>query len=112
MDVSGYHHSASISVAAPPERVYEIISDVTRIGELSPVCKAGAWDDPGQPGKQGAWFTGHNVINDFTWDTRCKVVVATPGREFAWINHGPNGEAELVRWGFALEPDGGKTEVT
>ena len=112
MDLSGYNHSDSIIIGAPPEQVYAIISDVTRIGELSPVCQAGTWDDPAQAGKEGAWFTGHNVIGDLSWDTHCKVVVAAPGREFAWINHGPQGDAELVRWGFTLEPDDGKTKVT
>ena len=112
MDVSGYNHSDSITIAAPPTDVYAIVSDVTRIGELSPVCKSGAWDDAGQAAKEGAWFTGHNVINDFSWDTHCKVVAATPGREFAWINHGPNGDTELVRWGYTFVPDGEGTKVT
>lgn len=112
MDVSGYHHSDSITIAAPAEQVYAIVSDVTRVGELSPVCQAGTWDDPAQAGKEGAWFTGHNVINDYSWDTHCRVVAATPGREFTWINHGPNGDVELVRWGYTLEADGGQTKVT
>ena len=112
MDVSGYNHSDSIIIAAPPVEVYAVVSDVTRIGELSPVCKSAVWDDAGQAGKEGAWFTGHNVINDFSWDTHCKVVAAIPGREFTWINHGPNGDAELVRWGYTFEPEGDVTKVT
>jgi hypothetical protein len=52
------------------------------------------------------------VINDFSWDTHCKVVAASPGREFTWINHGPNGDAELVRWGYTFEPEGDATKVT
>jgi carbon monoxide dehydrogenase subunit G len=112
MDVSGYNHSDSITVAAPPEKVYAIVSDVTRIGELSPVCKSATWDDGGQAGKEGAWFTGHNVISDFSWDTHCKVVVAAPGREFTYVNHGPAGETELVQWGFMLEPERDGTKVT
>jgi len=106
MDVSGYNQSDSITIDRPTEDVYAIVSDVTRIGELSPVCRSGAWDDPTQAGKAGAWFTGHNAIGEFTWDTRCKVVAAEPGREFTFINHGPNGDVELVRWGFILEPQG------
>ena len=112
MDVSGYNHSDSITINRPSEEVYAIISDVTRIGELSPVCASAAWDDAAQAGKEGAWFTGHNVINDFSWDTHCKVVAATPGKEFAWINGGPNGDVELVRWGFTFQPDGDATLVT
>jgi len=112
MDVSGYNHSDSIIIAAAPEKAYGIVSDVTRIGELSPVCKSAAWDDAGNAGKEGAWFTGHNVAGDFSWDTHCKVIAAVPDREFAWINHGPTGDAELVRWGYMFEPDGDGTKVT
>jgi uncharacterized protein YndB with AHSA1/START domain len=113
MDVTGYNHSDSITIAAPPEEVYGIVSDVTRIGELSPVCKSATWDDPGQAGKEGAWFTGHNVINDYSWDTHCKVVAGAPSREFTWINHGPKDRStELVRWGFTFEPEGDGTKVT
>ena len=52
------------------------------------------------------------MIGDLEWDTRCKVVAAQPGREFAWINHGPEGTVELVFWGYAFEPDGAGTKVT
>lgn len=112
MDVSRYHHSDSITIDRSPEHVYAIVADVSRIGELSPVCQSGAWDDPVQAGTEGAWFTGHNAIGEFTWDTRCKVVAADPGREFSFVNHGPDGDVELVRWGYTFEPDGDGTKVT
>jgi ligand-binding SRPBCC domain-containing protein len=112
MDISEYNHSDSISIAAPPDKVYAIVSDVTRIGALSPVCAEGAWDDPAQAGKEGAWFTGHNKIGDYTWDTHCQVVVADAGKEFTFVNHGPNGDVELVRWGYTFEPEGDGTKVT
>lgn len=112
MDVSGYHHSDSITIASPPEGVYAIVSDVTRIGELSPMCKSAAWDDPAQAGTTGAMFTGHNAIGDITWDTHCQVIAAEPDREFTFVNRGQDGDAELVRWGFTLEPVGDTTMVT
>ena len=112
MDVSQYHHAGSISIDRPPADVYAIVSDVTRTGELSPVCQSCAWDDPAQAGRAGAWFTGHNVIGDVSWDTHCQVSVAEPGREFTFVNHGPNGDVELVRWGYTLEPDGAGTTAT
>lgn len=65
-----------------------------------------------RPGRTGAWFTGHNVIGDVSWDTHCQVSVAEPGREFTFVNHGPNGDVELVRWGYTLEPDGAGTTAT
>jgi hypothetical protein len=112
MDVSPYRHSDSIRIEAPAAEVYAIVSDVTRMGELSPVCTSGTWDDPSQAGKVGAWFTGHNAVDTFTWDTRCEVVSAVPDRDFTFVNHGPEGLAELVRWGFAFEDHGGETTVT
>jgi ligand-binding SRPBCC domain-containing protein len=112
MDVSSYSLTDSISINCPPEDVYAIVSDVTRIGELSPVCQSGAWGDPAQAGTEGAWFVGHNAIGEFTWDTHCKVIAAKPGREFTFINYGPDGDVELVRWGYALEPEGEGTKAT
>ena len=112
MDVSGYHHSDSITIGCQPADAYAIVSDVTRIGELSPVCRSATWDDPAQAGTAGAWFTGHNAIGDITWETRCRVVVAEPGREFTFVNHGRDGDVELVRWGFTFEPDGDATSAT
>jgi hypothetical protein len=112
MDVSGYRHSDSIVVDRPPGEVYAIVSDVTRIGELSPVCAGATWSDPDRTAVEGSWFTGHNAIGDVSWDTHCKVVTADAGREFAFVNHGPSGDTELVRWGYRFEAEGDGTRVT
>jgi len=112
MDVSGYHHSDSITIDCAPADAYAVVSDVTRIGELSPVCRSASWKDPAQAGSAGAWFTGHNEIGEITWDTHCQVVTAEPDREFTFVNHGRNGDLELVRWGFTFEPDGDGTLAT
>jgi len=112
MDVSGYNHSDSITIACAPGDVYAIVSDVGRIGELSPVCQSARWDDAAQAGKEGAWFTGHNAIGDVNWDTHCKVMAAQPGQEFTFVNYGPNGDVELVRWGYTFEAADRGTTVT
>jgi hypothetical protein len=104
MDLSKYRHADSIDIDRPPAEVYAIVSDITRTGELSPVCSGGAWDDPSQAGTKGAWFTGSNAIGEFTWDTRCEVVAAEPDRQFTFVNHGADGERDLVQWGYTLEP--------
>ncbi len=100
-------HRGSVVVAAPPERVYDIVSDVTRTGEWSPVCTACWWDDPAEAGRVGAWFTGRNELPHRTWETRSRVVAAERGREFAWVV----GDG-YVRWGFTLAPDAGGTSLT
>src|SRR2546429_374822 len=53
------------------------------------------------------WFPGRNVLPERTWETRSQVVVADPGREFAWeVNNG------WVRWGYTFEPEGDGTRLT
>ncbi|MGV0813534.1 SRPBCC family protein [Mycolicibacterium boenickei] len=99
--------SDSILVALTPDATYALISDVTRMGDWSPVCKACWWDDPAAGATAGAWFTGRNVTPERTWETRSQVVVADPGREFTWeVNNG------WVRWGFHLAPVDGGTRLT
>ncbi len=80
--------SESISVAATPDELYALVSDVTRMGEWSPVCRACWWDEGDGP-TVGSWFTGRNETAERTWETRSQVVAADPGRRFAWqVNNG------------------------
>ncbi len=112
MDVSGYRHSESVVIKRPAAELFAIVSDVSQMGRLSPVCQAGTWDDPTRAGQVGAWFTGHNAVGEVRWDTRCQVVASRPGEEFTFINFGPDGEVALVQWGFTLHEEPGGTTVT
>jgi hypothetical protein len=108
MDLDAYRHRSSTTIDRPPAAVYDLLADVSRMGTWSPVCTGGAYDDDSRE-----WFTGTNAIGDTTWDTRCRVVAADRGREFAFVNHGRDGRYAMVRWGFVLGPaSGGRTEVT
>ena len=51
--------SESIDIDRSPDDVYDMISDVTRMGEWSPVCVACWWDEGDGP-REGSWFTGRN----------------------------------------------------
>jgi hypothetical protein len=99
-------HSESIVIAASPEVVYDLVSDVTRTGEWSPVCKECWWDE-GATGTVGDVFTGRNVLPDRTWETRCTVTSADRGREFGWLV----GDS-LVRWVYSMEAVDGGTRLT
>jgi Polyketide cyclase / dehydrase and lipid transport len=99
-------YSESIVIARSPEALYALVSDVTRMGEWSPVCKACWWDDGAGP-QVGAWFTGRNEQPERTWETRSEVVVADPGREFAFVVGGA-----WVRWGYTFTPVDGGTRLT
>lgn len=99
-------HSEAVFVAASPQALYEMVSDVTRMGDWSPICKACWWDDGDGP-RVGAWFTGRNVTPERTWETRSQVVVADPGREFAFQLRG-----SWTRWGYTFEPVDSGTRLT
>jgi Polyketide cyclase / dehydrase and lipid transport len=49
--------SRSVVVAAGPEQLYDMVADITRMGEWSPACTGGAWDE-GAGARVGSWFTG------------------------------------------------------
>jgi len=101
-----FQHAESVVVRASPEALYDLVSDVTRTGEWSPICAACWWDE-GATGAVGDWFTGRNVTPSRTWETRSQVVAADRGREFAWLV----GDG-YVRWGFTLASVPGGTELT
>ena len=100
-------HQESVVVEASAETLYDLVSDVTRTGDWSPVCTTCWWDDAETAGQVGAWFTGRNEVPHRTWETRSEVVVAEPGREFAWVVGG-----SFVRWGFTLAPAETGTSLT
>ena len=104
--VTELSHSESVVVAATPQVLYDMVSDVTRTGEWSPTCTACWWDEGDGP-RAGAWFTGRNVTPARTWETRSLVTVAEPGREFTFVVSGT-----LVRWSYLLRPVDGGTELT
>jgi hypothetical protein len=106
MDTSEYHHQEIIEINCSADELYDRVADVSRMGEWSPVCTGGSYDEDGE------WFTGTNAMGGATWETRCRVVVANPGREFVFINHGLEGRVEMVRWGFRFDPVEGGTAVT
>lgn len=100
------HQSYSLVVAGRPEEVYDMVADVRRMGEWSPVCKA-CWWDPGHGPRAGARFTGRNEWSDQTWETGSEVVVADRGREFAFVVSETG-----TRWGYEFSAAQGGTRVT
>jgi hypothetical protein len=109
VELSDLQVSRTIVVEAPPAQVYEIVADVTRIGELSPVCKSAWWDEGSTPG-EGAWFTGRNEMEGRDpWERRCEVTIAVPGRAFAWVAGGR--EEGVVEWSYRFSPVDQGTEV-
>lgn len=76
--------AVELVVPADPQAVYELVSDVTRIGERSPECRSARWES-GEPAAVGAVFRGLNRVGwAARWSRRCEVTAAEPGRMFAF----------------------------
>jgi uncharacterized protein YndB with AHSA1/START domain len=99
-------------MAAPPERVWALVSDVTRIGEFSPETFEAEWLDGATGPAVGAKFRGHvkrNGKGPIYWVT-CTVLASEPGREFTF---GTAGKTEPLNvWSYKLESSGDGTDVT
>ena len=99
---------------APPERIWELVSDVTQIGRFSPETFEAEWTEGSTGPAVGATFRGHvrrNERGPVYW-TKCRVTACEPGQKFAFGVL--TGGRILNTWGYTLEPSatGGGTDVT
>ncbi len=102
--------SATVTIAAPPEEVYDLIADVTRIGEWSPECVRAEWVGGATDAAPGARFHGYNQAGGFEWDVPCEVVAAERGRIFSF--RAPVDFEQASTWTYSLEPVEGGTRLT
>ncbi len=106
------HDSVTVHVDAPPLQVWELLSDVTRIGDYSPETFEAEWLDGATAPAVGARFRGHvkrNQKGPVYWTT-CTVLECEPGKVFSF-GVGP-GDTPLNVWSYRLEPSNGGTDVT
>lgn len=96
---------AETVVAAPPQRVWEVLTDFSRMPEWSPELvrmlplKRGGL-------RPGQWYLGINRRKAVVWPTRSVVVDVEPGRRLAWDTRSSG-----ARWIYELEPAGEGTRV-
>jgi hypothetical protein len=109
----GTRGEARVHVSAPPEKVYDLVSDVTRMGEWSPETTHCRWIGDATGPAVGARFKGTNRRGVARWTTKPEVVAAEPGREFAFVTNLVGFNRPMTRWTYRFEgaPDGG-TDMT
>lgn len=91
---------AERTVQAPPERVWELVSDITRAGEWSPEATGAVAGDATGPAV-GARFTGGNRHGRIRWSTHCRVTECEPPHRFTFVV-----TESRTAWGWILEPAG------
>jgi uncharacterized protein YndB with AHSA1/START domain len=101
--------AVTVHVDASPERVYALVSDVTRMAEWSPETYRCRWIGTEGP-VPGARFKGYNRRGRARWSNTLVVASADPGREFSFRRDVlPCGVCD---WRYSMEPDGGGTRLT
>src|SRR5207302_7853529 len=96
--------SETVVIDASPEAVYDLVAELTRMGEWSPECARVAWVDGATGPAVGARFVGHNRGGPFKlmrWSRGGHVPVADQAREFAFATE--EGGREGTVWSYRIE---------
>jgi uncharacterized protein YndB with AHSA1/START domain len=102
--------SVSREIAASPETLWAMVSDVTRMGEFSPENEGCTWLGNAAGPTAGAKFRGSNRNGKRSWKSVSTVVDADPGRRFSFrVAAGPFHVAE---WGYTFEETATGCRVT
>ncbi|NLV56621.1 MAG: SRPBCC family protein [Acidimicrobiales bacterium] len=105
------HDSVSLRMAATPDDVYAVVSDVTRTPELSPEIIDCTWLDGATGPAVGVRFKARNKVpNRPAWHNKPVITEAEPGRRFRFARTEPF--SGTVEWTYDLAPDGDGTLVT
>ena len=97
---------ASVVIHADRERLWSMVSDVTRVGEWSAETDRAEWLDGATGPAVGSRFKGYNRRGRSRWSTVCEVIEADPGRTFAFAVGGAAKPETIWRYRFERSDDG------
>ena len=102
--------TVEIDIAATPEIVWELVSDINISARFSTEFQGADWVDSDGP-REGASFVGRNERSDVDrkWETTSWVVACEAPKVFAWnVN---DRDEPSAQWGFELEKIPGGTRL-
>jgi uncharacterized protein YndB with AHSA1/START domain len=104
--------AVTLHIDAPPEKVWGLVSDITKMGEYSPEVFEAEWLGGATGPAVGARYRGHVKRNEMgpTYWTVCEVTECVPGEvfEFAVVMR----DRKLNVWRYEFAAAGGGTDVT
>ena len=89
-------------VAASPEKVWALVTDLPRMGEWSPENQGGEWLDGATCAVVGARFKGNNKNGDKSWQATVSVDVCDAPHKFVFSLKYK--EMHLSDWVYEIEP--------
>jgi hypothetical protein len=100
-----------VTVEADIDDVWEVVRDVTRVGEWSHECVGAEWLAGAHEATPGARFRGRNRAGLFRWGRVCEIVAADP-YELVWITVPTAGYPDSSEWRIALAKVDGGTRIS
>ena len=101
----------AVTVAADIDEVWEVVRDVTRVGEWSHECVSASWLGEADAPIPGARFRGHNRAGAFRWGRVCEIVSADP-YELVWITVPTALYPDSSEWRISLAEVDAGTEIS
>ena len=102
--------TAEVYIEAPPERVWDMVSDIFVMPGLSSELQEVAWLDGATGPAAGHRFTGRNAHPEVgEWKTVSTVTECDQPHRFAWAVGDPGHPS--ATWRFTLRPDGAGTRL-
>jgi uncharacterized protein YndB with AHSA1/START domain len=102
----------SVTIAASPQLVYDLLADIPRMGEWSPECYRCEWLDGATAAAVGARFRGYNRLGRYRWERMAIITAAEPGRQLSFVTVDDRTHREETEWHYTMEPSPSGTVLT
>jgi hypothetical protein len=100
----------SRDIAASPEVLFALISDLPKMGQWSPENTGGSWVKGATGAAVGARFAGTNSNGKRSWTTSSTVVTCEAPSRFGFdVKAGP---LKIANWSYAIVPNAAGSTVT
>ncbi|HEY8080514.1 MAG TPA: SRPBCC family protein [Acidimicrobiales bacterium] len=102
--------SVSTEIAAPPDAVWPLVSDLTRMGEWSPEADGIEWRHGATGAVRGATFKGKNHHGSRSWSTIGTITTADAATRLAFTIKAVG--LKVAEWRYDIEPTASGCRVT
>ncbi len=109
VDLSGVGAEIAVHIAAAPDVVWDLVTDLSRTPEWNQETLETVWVPPHTGPEVEAVFRATNRIGDWQWDVECHVTRADPGVAFEWTVSPP--EHPSTMWWHRLQATDAGTEL-
>lgn len=107
------HDSVTVDMAAPADRIWALVSDVTNTSKFGVETYGAEWLGEATAPAVGVKFRGHVDRNGWglKYATVCRIIECEPGRTFAFTVLGPR-KMPINTWRYEFDPTADGTRVT